>query len=141
MSAFQSNIISIYGEKGNAWLDELPQLVMRVSSRLDLRDLIEVTNLTYNYVLSGFQGDDPIILKLGLYSAGLKREACALKCFEGHITRFAELFELPSQRIRDWCFVQAVLSWMWAIEDGCDVSYCKQLTKVFDAMPFNRPAA
>ena len=43
MSVFHSNIISIYGEKGNAWLDELPQLVPAISSRLDLRDLIEYT--------------------------------------------------------------------------------------------------
>lgn len=80
---FQSNIISIYREKGKAWLDELPQLVSAISSRLDLRDLHEVTNLTYNYVLSGFQRDNPIILKLGLDNAGLKQEAFALKCFAG----------------------------------------------------------
>ena len=51
MITFHSNIISIHGEKGKAWLDELPQLVTAISSRLELRDLIEVTNLTYNYVL------------------------------------------------------------------------------------------
>lgn len=61
MSTFQSNIINIYGEKGKAWLDELPQLVTAISSRLDLRDFMEVTNITYNYVLSGFQSDDSII--------------------------------------------------------------------------------
>jgi len=54
MNAFYSNIISFCGEKGRVWLDELPKLVTVISSRLDLRDLKEVTNLTYNYVLSGF---------------------------------------------------------------------------------------
>lgn len=83
MKSFQSNIINIYGEKGKAWLDELPELVAAIYSRLDLRDLKEVTNLTYNYVLSGFHGDNPIILKLGLDSEGLAREAFALKCFSG----------------------------------------------------------
>ena len=54
------------------------------------------------------------------------------------ITRFAELLELPSQRILDWCFVQAVLSWVWSIEDGCDASSSShQLTKIFDTLPFN----
>jgi streptomycin 6-kinase len=81
MSTFRSNIISIYGAKGKPWLVELPELVTAISSRLDLRHLKEVTNLTYNYVLSGFQGDNPIILKLGLDSEGLAREAFALKCF------------------------------------------------------------
>jgi streptomycin 6-kinase len=286
MNTFQSNIINIYGEKGQAWLDALPELVSAISSKLDLRDLKEVTNLTYNYVLSGFQGNNPIILKAGLDNAGLKREAFALKCFAGYgvvkvlaeddgmllleravpgislksyfpnmeqesveiackvmkklhkasipgahhfprvkdwltaldkdwpipvgylqkarklrdellqtskpyvllhgdlhhdnilqngenwlvidpkgvigdpayevaafirnpipellnhidaphiihnrVNRFADLLELPSQRILDWCFVQAVLSWVWALEDGCDANYFERLTKVFD---------
>lgn len=83
MTPFQSNIISIYGEKGKAWLDALPQLVTAISSKHRLRDLQEVTNLTYNYVLSGFQVDNPIILKLGLDNEALTREAFALKCFAG----------------------------------------------------------
>lgn len=48
---FHSNIINIYAEKGQAWLDALPELVSATSSKLDLRDLQELTNLTYNYVL------------------------------------------------------------------------------------------
>ena len=83
MTTFQSNIISIYGEKGKIWLNELPQLVSETSSKLDLRDLKEVPNLTYNYVLSGFQDGNHIILKLGLDNEGLKQEAFALKCFAG----------------------------------------------------------
>lgn len=84
MTTFHSNIISVYGEKGQAWLDELPHLATIISSRLDLRDLKEVTNRTYSYVLSGFQGDNPIILKLGLDNGALAREAFALKCFAGY---------------------------------------------------------
>lgn len=38
MNTFHSNVISIYGEKGKAWLDEVPELVSAISSRLDLRD-------------------------------------------------------------------------------------------------------
>jgi streptomycin 6-kinase len=48
------------------------------------------------------------------------------------ITRFAESLELPSQRILDWCFVQEVLGWVWAIEDGCDASYFEQMIKVIN---------
>ena len=286
MNSFQSNIINIYGEKGKAWLAELPAIVSAISSRLDLRDLKEVPNLTYSHVLSGFLGDNPIILKLGLDYEALTREAFALKFFarcgavkvlaedkgillleravpgaslksyfsdreqksieiackvmtklyqaniptthnfphikdwlavldkdwaisdaylkkarklrdqllqtakpdvllhgdlhhdnilkngetwvvidpkgvigeaayevatfirnpipellnyddtqniiHNRVTRFAELLELPSQRILDWCFVQAVLSWVWAIEDGCDDIYSKNLTAFFE---------
>jgi len=290
MTTFHSNIISIYGEKGEAWLDELPRLVAAISSKLDLRDLKEVANLTYNYVLSGLQGYNPIILKLGLDHEALNREAFALKCFAGHgvvkvlaedkgmllleravpgtslksyfptnenesieiacrvmqklhkanipithnfphikdwlaaldrdwpipdaylkkarslrdrlmqspapevllhgdlhhdnilqngndwlvidpkgvigepayevaafirnpipellnhvdattiihnrITYFAEALTLHSGRIIDWCFVQAVLAWVWALEDGCDMSYFEQLAKIFDTLSF-----
>jgi streptomycin 6-kinase len=284
MTTFQSNIISIYGEKGKIWLNELPQLVSATSSKLDLRDLKEVPNLTYNYVLSGFQDGNHIILKLGLDNEGLKQEAFALKCFAGcgavkvlaededmllleravpgislksyfpnmeqesieiackvmtklhqasipvdhnfahikdwlaaldndwdiphehlhkaiklrdqllqnseadvllhgdlhhdnilqtannwlvidpkgvigepayevaafirnpipellnhidaphiihnRVSRFATILELASQRILDWCFVQAVLSWVWAIEDGCETGYWERLVEV-----------
>lgn len=78
---FHSNIISIYREKGKVWLNALPQFVTAISSRLNLRALKEVTNLSYNYVLLGFQAGNPIILKLGLDNAGLKREAFVLKYF------------------------------------------------------------
>jgi streptomycin 6-kinase len=80
MTTFQSNIISIYGEKGKIWLNELPQLVSATSSKLDLRDLKEVPNLTYNYVLSGFQDGNHIILKLWLDNIG------SIRIFTHHIT-------------------------------------------------------
>lgn len=287
----QSNILNIYGEKGEAWLTELPELVSAISLRLDLRDLKEVVNLTYNYVLSGFQGDNPIILKLGLDHEELTREAFALKCFAGYgavnvlaedkgmlllerampgislksyfpdreqksieiacgvmqklhqanipvthnfphikdwltamdrdwpipdaylkkarklrdqllqtseadvllhgdlhhdnilqndndwlvidpkgvigeqayevaafirnpipellnhadalnvmhnrVTRFAEALELPSQRIIDWCFVQAILAWAWALEDGYDTGYLERLVEVLHSCNIN----
>ena len=287
MNTFHSNIINIYGEKGKAWLDALPQLVAATSSKLDLRDLIEVANLTYNHVLSGFQSDHSIILKLGLNHEALTREAFALRCFEGYgavkvlaeddgilllkravpgrslksyfpdkehesieiacgvikklhqaniptthnfphikdwltaldkdwnipkhylqnarklrdqllqtseadvllhgdlhhdnilqngddwlvidpkgaigepsyelaafirnpmpellnhadvpniilnrITHFAKIIELPSQRIFDWCFVNSVLAWAWALEDGCDSGYWERLVETLNS--------
>jgi streptomycin 6-kinase len=285
---FESNIINIYGKKGQQWLDDLPKLITQVEATYGLSNLKPVEALSYNYVLSGFQGSQPIILKLGLDIDGFKREAAALTAFEesgvvqifsentgllllecalpgvslksyfpenddeainitanvikrlhkapipsthaflhikdwlavldsdlkiplqtlqksreirdkllitaepdvllhgdlhhdnilqngqgwlvidpkgvigepayevaafirnpipellnhadapniihNRVTRFAELLELPSQRILDWCFVQAVLSWVWAIEDGCDASYSEKITGIFDVM-------
>lgn len=286
MKTFEQNIINLYGEKGRQWLDHLPNHVAQLANTYGLSNLKPVDNLSYNYVLSGFQGAQPIILKLGLDIDGFKREATALMAFEGfgvvqifsentgllllecavpgmslksyfpekddeainitakvierlhkapipnthafprvkdwlealnsgleipvqtlqkareirdkllktadpdillhgdlhhdnilqnsndwvvidpkgvigepayevaafirnpipellnhpdspniihnRVTRFAELLELPSQRILDWCFVQAVLSWVWAIEDGCDNTYSKNLTAFFE---------
>lgn len=291
MKAFERNIINLYGENGKYWLDNLPKRIAQVAETYRLLNLKPLNNLSYNYVLSGFQGSQPIIVKLGLDIDGFKREASALIAFSGfgvvqvlienneilllecavpgvslkahfpesddvainitanlirrlhkapiprahvfphikdwlaaldkdwsipteylqktreirdqllktagsdvllhgdlhhdnilqngndwlvidpkgvigepvyevaafirnpmpelltyenaqkiihnRITRFAELLELPAKRILDWCFVQAVLAWVWALEDSCDASYFVQQTKIFDAMPFN----
>ena len=69
MNQLESNIINIYGERGKAWLVDLPILVKQIASKHHLTDLQPVNNLSYNYVLSGFQGTQPIILKLGLDTA------------------------------------------------------------------------
>lgn len=295
MTTFHSNIISIYGEKSKQWLDDLPKLITQVEATYGLLNLKPVEALSYNYVLTGFQGSKAVILKLGLDIDGFKREAAALMAFSGfgvvavlsentgllllecavpgvslksyfpenddeainitanvikrlhkapipnthafphikdwlmaldkdwaipeaylqkarklrdqlfktagtnagtnvllhgdlhhdnilqndddwlvidpkgligepayevaafirnpipellnhadapniihnRITRFAEALELPAKRILDWCFVQSLLSWVWALEDGCDTSYFEQLAKIFDVMPFN----
>jgi streptomycin 6-kinase len=288
--SFKQNIISIYGSVGKKWLKALPEIISKITKEYNLANLKPVNNLSYNYVLSGLQGPQPIILKLGLDIDGFKREAAALMAFEGfgvvqifsentgllllecvvpgmslksyfpekddeainitanvikrlhkapipsthtfphikdwlealdgdleiplqplqkareirdqllktaepdvllhgdlhhdnilqngegwlvidpkgvigepayevaafirnpipellnhadapniihnRVIRFSELFELPPQRILDWCFVQAVLSWVWAIEDGCDDTYSKNLTEFFHKMVF-----
>jgi streptomycin 6-kinase len=83
MKAFEQNIINLYGEKGKQWLDHLPNLVTQLANTYGLSNLKPVNNLSYNYVLSGFQGHQPIILKLGLDIDGFKREAAALMALEG----------------------------------------------------------
>jgi streptomycin 6-kinase len=46
-----------------------------------------------------------------------------IEIIKDRINCFSTLLELPHQRIIDWCFVQGVLAWVWALEDGCDASY------------------
>ncbi|WP_341761324.1 aminoglycoside phosphotransferase family protein [Candidatus Tisiphia endosymbiont of Thecophora atra] len=48
------------------------------------------------------------------------------------IIKFTTLLDLDTERISDWCFVQSVLSWVWALEDGSDVRMLANLTKIFD---------
>ncbi|MCD8568114.1 MAG: hypothetical protein LRY50_07145 [Geovibrio sp.] len=83
MNTFHSNIISIYGEKGRQWLGHLPNRVAQLANTYGLSNLKAVNNLSYNYVVSGLQGPQPIILKLGLDIDGFKREAAALMAFSG----------------------------------------------------------
>lgn len=286
MSELEKNIINLYGDKGKRWLASLPDLIEQMKAVHGLSRLKRVTHLSYNYVLTGLQQSQPVILKLGLDIDGFKRENAALKAFSkfgavnvlaegsgmllleravsgvslksyfpeqepdaihitcaclkrlhqasvphGHsfpqisdwlmvldedlkipsqyvnkarqlrddllttssesvllhgdlhhdnilnngdswvvidpkgvigepayevaafirnpipellvlnnaaqiisqrIARFAKLLELPEKRILDWCFVQAVLAWAWALEDGGNGAYFQQLTPVFD---------
>lgn len=81
MDHFQSNIKAIYGKEGAQWLCDLPILIEHFSNIWGLSQLAPVANLTYNYVLTGFQGEKPIILKLSFDHAALKRETEALKSF------------------------------------------------------------
>lgn len=81
--AFKQNIISIYGSEGKKWLKALPEIISKITKEYNLANLKPVNNLSYNYVLSGLQDSQPIILKLGLDVDGLKRESAALIAFEG----------------------------------------------------------
>lgn len=81
MTQFERNIINISGNRGKAWLEDLPNVIKKMSENWELSDLKPVSNLSYNYVLSGLQGNRPIILKLSVVMDGLQREATALKAF------------------------------------------------------------
>lgn len=83
MNELEENIINLYAEKGKQWLTNLPLLVAHLEIAHGLSNLKPFKNLSYNYVLSGFQGLQPIVLKLGLDCYALKREALALKAFSG----------------------------------------------------------
>ena len=78
MNALEKNLINLYGQKGKKWLDDLPKLIRQVEATYGLSTLKPVKNVNYNYVMSGFQDDQPIILKLGIDIDGFKREAHAL---------------------------------------------------------------
>lgn len=54
------------------------------------------------------------------------------KILSQRIVDFAKNLNLDEQRIHDWCFVQAVLAWVWAIEDGEDVAYFKKICEIFN---------
>ncbi|MBN9412526.1 MAG: hypothetical protein J0H12_01170 [Candidatus Paracaedimonas acanthamoebae] len=81
MNTFEKNIISIYGRRGQEWLHRLPDLVCQISQIWNLTHLQPIETMTYNYVLSGFQKENPIILKLSLDAERLQTEETTLKFF------------------------------------------------------------
>ena len=84
MTIFTDNITNIHGEIGREWLNNLDTIVSDLAERWNLTNLKPFENLTFNYVLSGFQNDVPIVLKVGIRDGKLKQEARALKFFENH---------------------------------------------------------
>ena len=81
---FQKTMINLYGEKGQAWLENLPSLIEHLSHRHHLQNLTIVDNLSYNLVLKGWQDTTPIVLKIGLDKKALHQEATTLKAFASH---------------------------------------------------------
>jgi streptomycin 6-kinase len=93
----QKNIISMYNDEGKEWLDSLPDITAKIANAHNLSGLTAVTNMTFNYVASGYQIDNPtrrgeasgvarVILKIGMNSRALTKEASCLKAFAKHAT-------------------------------------------------------
>ncbi|MFI4957471.1 MAG: aminoglycoside phosphotransferase family protein [Gammaproteobacteria bacterium] len=82
--SLKDNISRLYGERGLDWLTQVPTIVERLSAQWGLSELMPVDNMTYNYVLSGIQANQPIILKLGMDLPRLKHEAQVLNAFKGY---------------------------------------------------------
>ena len=83
-SKFRQNIINIYKTQGQQWLDDLPNIVNKIAKEWDLTDLKPVDNLSINYVLSGKQNTQEIMLKLSLDTDLIFREKTALAALVGY---------------------------------------------------------
>lgn len=81
MNPFEKNISSIYQSRGKAWLADLPKKVEQIAALWELDQLHPFENLSYNYVLEGYQKGKPIVLKLSLDELSLNKEAKALETF------------------------------------------------------------
>jgi streptomycin 6-kinase len=62
----------------------LPEITAKIAKEHNLSGLTPVNNMTFNYVASGYQNDNPIILKIGMNSKALAKEASCLKAFAKH---------------------------------------------------------
>ena len=82
--AFETNMRTIYGKKGEIWLQKLPQLISQLATEWQLINLKPYPNLTYNYVLRGFRGTQPIALKVGIDIPLIQHEHDALQAYANH---------------------------------------------------------
>lgn len=81
---FEDTIIKTWGNTGRAWLQELPRISAMLADTWNLIRLTPVINLSYNYVLTGYQNDTPVILKIGFDAQDILKELTALKAYDGN---------------------------------------------------------
>ena len=78
------NIISMYGETGQQWLNQLPLLLADYEEQWQLTLGKPFSNLSFNYVTEALLSDGTsVVLKCGVPNKELMQEAAALKHFNG----------------------------------------------------------
>ena len=81
---FQEKIISIWGEIGKQWLQNLPQIIKRLSQHWHLSNLNQIKKLNYNYVALAIQRNNvPVVLKISCDKQLIQNEYNALRHFNG----------------------------------------------------------
>lgn len=82
-SIFISNIRNLYGEVGEAWLNNLPSLLTQLSEKWNLRFLNMMPDLTYNFVclVEMLSTGEPATLKMGPKRQNIETEVRWLGCF------------------------------------------------------------
>lgn len=83
MEKLKENITKIYGSRGENWLAGLHRSVDQLKTSWGLSNLKPLSNLSYSYVLEGFQGESPIVLKLTPAADLTEKEARTLDAFKG----------------------------------------------------------
>jgi streptomycin 6-kinase len=82
---FKKNVIDILGDRGMAWLDQLPDLVHKLSSQWQLTDIKVFENLSYNYVARAYSNyyQSAVVLKICLPEKTFMHEVHVLNYYNG----------------------------------------------------------
>ncbi len=89
---FTKTIQNVFGDEGREWLNQLPKLVKLASEKWGLTNVQPVDNLSYNFVafakgetssVGRGQGEENVVLKIGVPNRELLSEIAALCLFNG----------------------------------------------------------
>lgn len=84
MEQLTKNILGIFGEKGQLWLANLPNIVNTLSEHWELRNLTPVDNMTFHYVAKAQTlSNQDVVLKISCDSKLTKDEKASLEYFDG----------------------------------------------------------
>ena len=81
---FWRRIAAVWGQRGEAWLDRLPDILAACEARWALSIKSPVLDLSYNFVAGAVTEDGTeAIVKIGVPDTELMREIDALRCYGG----------------------------------------------------------
>ena len=82
MTEFESHFIDVYGDEGKQWLDRLPEQINAMTERYQLSQLERADYMNYNYLMTGYQDDTPIMLKLSMFTHLINNEITCLTAYQ-----------------------------------------------------------
>ncbi len=84
MKTLIENITNIYGNKGIAWFEQLPKIIEALTVYWQLKNIVPVDNMTYNYVARATTHQNhSVVLKISCDENMINDERHALKYFAG----------------------------------------------------------
>lgn len=85
MNILIQNICNLYGEAGKTWLANLSSMIEALRIHWNLKHIIPIKNMTFNYVAKAIYKDNqPVILKIIFDKDALENEKLGLIYFDGH---------------------------------------------------------
>lgn len=85
MKLLIKNITNMYGEKGEAWIANLPDIISSLASYWELKQITPVDNMTFNYVAKAMTcSGQSVVLKISYDEKSILNEVRALKYFDGN---------------------------------------------------------
>ncbi|MEH7462869.1 aminoglycoside phosphotransferase family protein [Bacillus thuringiensis] len=83
-SSFKTTIQDVHQERGQKWIENLPNMIQELEEKLSLQVIQTFSNLSYNYVgLARKENGKEVVLKLGVPGEELNNEIEALRYFQG----------------------------------------------------------
>ncbi len=83
-ASFKQNISATFGKSGQDWLQELPNIVLKLKERWGLSGIDPFPNMTYHFVAKATQFPNiSVVLKIGCDKKHMQYEDALLKHFQG----------------------------------------------------------
>lgn len=85
MNKLIENVTNIFGDQGLEWIKNLPNIIEALAEHWQLRQILPVDNMSYNYVAKAITSTNKlVVLKISCDKKSNNEEMQALRYFNGH---------------------------------------------------------